>query len=142
MTQTIFRTFRHVSRYEKGIQEPVESIALGSGSCRDLAVLMIAALRSRGVAARFVSGYIHLSEDEREPHSLSGGNMHAWAQAFIPGPGWVDLDPSAGTTGNKNLARVAVGSHPNETIPLQGTWYGQASDHLAMTVAVRMNLAG
>ena len=57
MTQTIRRTFKHVARHENGIQDPLVTLALGSGSCRDLAVLMIAALRSRGIAARFVSGY-------------------------------------------------------------------------------------
>ena len=66
MTQTIRRTFRHVARHEKGIQDPIRTIALGSGSCRDLAMLMIAALRSRGTAARFVSGYVHLAEEEHE----------------------------------------------------------------------------
>jgi transglutaminase-like putative cysteine protease len=138
-TPPIFRTFRHVNRHEEGIQESVESIALRSGSCRDLAVLMMAALRSRGIAARFVSGYMRLREDESEAHSFGG--EHAWVQAFVPGPGWVDFDPSAGTTGNENLVRVAAVAHPHEAIPLQGTWYGLASDHLAMTVAVRVNLA-
>ena len=61
MTRTIRRTFKHVARHEKGIQESGTTLNLGSGSCRDLAVLMIAALRSRGIAARFVSGYLHLS---------------------------------------------------------------------------------
>jgi transglutaminase-like putative cysteine protease len=140
MTESIFRTFRHINRHEEGIQEPVESIALRSGSCRDLAVLMMAALRSRGIAARFVSGYMHLKEDEREAHSLSGGNTHAWVQAFVPGPGWVDFDPSAGTTSNENLVRVAAVAHPHEATPLRGTWYGHASDHLAMTVSVKVAL--
>jgi transglutaminase-like putative cysteine protease len=141
MTQTIFRTFRHVNRHEEGIQEPLESIALRSGSCRDLAVLMMAALRLRGIAARFVSGYVHLNEGEHGNEVLNGGNTHAWLQAYIPGPGWVDFDPSAGTVGNKNLVRVAAVAHPDEAIPLQGTWYGDLSDHLAMTVAVKVNLA-
>src|SRR5271170_4025667 len=74
VTQTIRRTFRHVARHEKGIQEPVRTIAVGSGSCRDLAILMIAALRSRGIAARFVSGYVHLAGEEREDeHQMTGG---------------------------------------------------------------------
>ena len=61
MTRTIRRTFKHVARHQKGVQDPLHTLALGSGSCRDLAVLMIAALRSRGIAARFVSGYVHLA---------------------------------------------------------------------------------
>jgi transglutaminase-like putative cysteine protease len=140
MTQSIFRTFRHVNRYEEGIQKPTESIALKSGSCRDLAVLMIAVLRSRGITARFVSGYMHLSDGEQEDQLINGGNTHAWLQAYVPGPGWVDFDPSAGTVGNDNLVRVAAVAQPHEALPLQGTWYGHALDYLAMTVAVKINL--
>jgi transglutaminase-like putative cysteine protease len=138
MTRTIKRTFKHVSRHQKGVQDPVRTLALGSGSCRDLAVLMIEALRSRGIAARFVSGYVHLAEDDDDDDEISGGNTHAWVQVYVPGPGWVDFDPSGGVAGNRNLVRVAVVPHPSEAIPLQGTWYGSASDHRSMKVAVKV----
>ena len=105
MTQTIKRTFKHVARHEKGIQHPVRTLKLASGSCRDLAVLMIAALRSLGIATRFVSGYLHLADDDDR---VTGGNTHAWVQVYVPGPGWVDFDPSSGMVGNQNLVRVAV----------------------------------
>jgi transglutaminase-like putative cysteine protease len=143
MTRTIRQTLGHVARREKGIQDPIRTIALGSGSCRDLAVLMIAALRSRGIAARFVSGYLHLGveENQEDEHPITGGNTHAWVQAYVPGPGWVDFDPSAGVVGNQNLIRVAVVEYPRDAIPLQGTWHGSASDHLAMEVAVRVKAA-
>jgi transglutaminase-like putative cysteine protease len=139
ITRTMMRTFRHVSRHEKGIQAPVRTLTLGSGSCRDLAVLMIAVLRARGIAARFVSGYLHLPDDDDD--CVAGGNTHAWVQVYVPGPGWVDFDPSAGTVGNENHVRVAVARHPSEAIPLQGTWYGTAADHLAMKVAVKVTAA-
>jgi len=139
MTRTIRRTFKHISRHEKGIQAPATTLKLGRGSCRDLAVLMIAALRARGIAARFVSGYLHLADDD---HDLTaGGNTHAWVQVYVPGPGWIDLDPSAGTVGNENLIRVAVARDPREAIPLQGTWFGSAADHLAMKVAIKVKAA-
>jgi transglutaminase-like putative cysteine protease len=144
MTQTIKQTIEHVSRHEEGIQDPVQTLALKRGSCRDVAVLMIAALRSRGIAARFVSGYVHLVDDEDdeddvvEEDEIAGGNTHAWVQVYLPGPGWVDFDPAAGVTGNQNLIRVAAVQHPREAIPLQGKWYGSPSDHLAMSVAVRV----
>ncbi len=140
MTRTIMRTFKHVSRHEKGIQDPVCTLNLGSGSCRDLAVLMITALRARGIAARFVSGYLHLTDDD-DDDCASGGNTHAWVQVYVPGPGWVDFDPSGGIVGNENLIRVAVAHHPCEAIPLQGTWFGTAADHLAMKVAVKVTTA-
>ncbi|MGA8616445.1 MAG: transglutaminase family protein [Xanthobacteraceae bacterium] len=137
MTRTIRRTFAHAARHEKGIQDPVQTLNLGSGSCRDLAMLMIAALRSRGIAARFVSGYLHLPDDD-DDQTVTGGNTHAWVQVYVPGPGWVDFDPSGGIVGNRNLVRVAVVHHPREAIPLQGTWFGSVSDHLAMKVAVKV----
>jgi len=140
MTRTIMRTFKHVSRHENGIQAPIWTLNLGSGSCRDLAVLMIAALRARGIAARFVSGYLHLTDDN-DDDCAAGGNTHAWVQVYVPGPGWVDFDPSAGIVGNENLIRVAVAHHPSEAIPLQGTWFGTAADHLAMKVAVKVTTA-
>jgi transglutaminase-like putative cysteine protease len=134
ITQTIRRTFRHVARHEKGIQVPVQTLTLGSGSCRDLAVLMIEALRSLGIAARFVSGYLHLGDDDQ----VTGGNTHAWVQAHVPGWGWVDFDPSSGKVGNQNLVRVAAVHDPREAIPLQGSWVGSISDHLAMKVSVKV----
>ena len=134
LTQTINQNFKHVTRHEKGTQDPIKTLKLGSGSCRDLAVLMIAALRSLRIAARFVSGYLNLDDGDR----VTGGNTHAWAQVYVPGPGWVDFDPSSGVVGNQNLVRVAVVREPREAIPLQGTWIGTASDHLAMNVAVKV----
>lgn len=138
MTQTIRRTFKHVARHEKGIQDPVQTLKLASGSCRDLAAFMIAALRSLGITARFVSGYLHLADDDGDDDHIAGGNTHAWVQACVPGRGWIDLDPSSGMVGNENLVRVAVVHEPREAIPLQGTWIGASSDHLAMKVAVKV----
>jgi transglutaminase-like putative cysteine protease len=139
MTQTIQRTFRHGARHQKGTREPAETLDLASGACRDLASLMIAGLRSLGIAARFVSGYLNTADPDDD--SLTGGNTHAWMQAYVPGPGWVDFDPSSGLVGNENLVRVAVVHEPREAIPLEGTYIGYASDHLAMNVAVKVAAA-
>jgi transglutaminase-like putative cysteine protease len=136
MAQTINRTFKHGPRHDKGIQDPVQTLELMSGSCRDFAMLMIAALRSLGFGTRFVSGYRHLGSDG--DGLVTGGNTHAWVQVYVPGPGWVDFDPSSGRVGNEDLVRVAVVQEPREAIPLQGTWVGAASDHLAMKVAVQV----
>jgi transglutaminase-like putative cysteine protease len=136
MTQTINRSFRHLARHEEGTQDPALTLQLASGSCRDLAVFMIAALRSLGFAARFVSGYLHLADDDDDRDT--GGNTHAWVQVYLPGPGWVDCDPSSGMVGNQNLVRVAVVREPRGAIPLQGTWIGTPSDYLAMKVTIKV----
>jgi transglutaminase-like putative cysteine protease len=127
LTPTINQNFKHVAGREKGTQDPIKTLKLGSGSCRDLAVLMIGALRSLGIAARFVSGYLNLDDDDDD--RVTGGNTHAWVQVYVPGPGWVDFDPSSGTVGNQTLcawrscaSRVkqsryrARGLGPNRTI--------------------------
>ena len=135
LTNGINRTFRHVRRNEKGTQGPLQTLELESGSCRDFAMLMIEAVRSVGMAARFVSGYLHIPADDDEPY-VGGGNTHAWAQVYLPGPGWVNFDPSNGIVGNRDLVRVAVVRDPREAIPLHGTWTGFPSDYLGMNVEV------
>jgi len=137
VTRTINTSFKHEARHEKGIQHPLRTLALWTGCCRDLAVLMIAALRSLGIAARFVSGYLHVSDDDEDDDAV-GGNTHAWVQAYLPGPGWVDFDPSSGVVGNLRHVRVAVVQEPHEAIPLQGTWVGAKSDCLGMSVTVKV----
>jgi len=136
LNQTIKRTFTYVTRHERGVQDPMLTLRRGSGSCRDLAVLLIEAARSLGLAARFVSGYLHVADDD---DGDIGGHMHAWAQVYLPGPGWIDFDPASGVVGNRDLVRVAVVRTPSQAIPIQGTWIGFPSDHLEMRVKVRVS---
>ena len=136
MTAAIRRTIRHVARHEHGVQSPAETLRKASGCCRDVAVMMIAGVRSLGFAARFVSGYLRVRDEHGE--DLTGGNTHAWAQVHIPGAGWVDFDPSSGAIGNRDLVRVAVVDDPGAAVPLHGTYFGAASDHIGMTVAVEV----
>src|ERR1700728_2948288 len=111
LTHRINRSFKHVRRDEKGIQRPRQTLERGSGSCRDLAMLMIDAVRSLGMAARFVSGYLHIPSEDDKSYA-GGGNTHAWAQVHLPGPGWIDFDPSNGIVGNRDLVRVAAVAAP------------------------------
>ena len=94
LTWTIQKTFIHVAQHEKGIQHPLHTLKIGCGSCCDLAMLMIEAVRSLGMAARFVSGYLHVPHDNKG--DALGGNAHVWVQVYLPGCGWVDFDPSNG----------------------------------------------
>jgi len=129
LSQAIHCAFRYRRREAKGVQPPLETLRLGHGSCRDFAMLMIDASRALGLAARFASGYLILSSDEH-------GSTHAWAQVYLPGPGWIDFDPTSGRVGKERLVTVAVAHDPQHTLPLHGTFVGSASDSLGMDVKV------
>ena len=134
MTLGIREQFLYTRRAKKGVQSPSETLQIRSGSCRDFAVLMMEATRSLGVAARFVSGYIFVpSSDTRV---TGGGATHAWMQAFLPGAGWIDFDPTNSIVGNRNLIRVAVAWSPDHVLPLWGTFRGPAGSFIGMDVNV------
>jgi transglutaminase-like putative cysteine protease len=137
ITHGIRDTFTYVSRAEMGIQDPLTTLELRSGSCRDFAILMMEAVRSLGLAARFVSGYLHLPT--RAAHRYSGGgSTHAWVQVYIPGAGWMEFDPTNGIVGNQDLIRVAVARDPIQAVPIWGTWTGFPSASLGFTVEVQI----
>jgi transglutaminase-like putative cysteine protease len=127
--------FVYTRRSEKGIQSPSETLESRGGSCRDFAVLMMEAVRSLGLAARFVSGYIFVPGREAGG-TVGGGATHAWMQAYLPGTGWIDFDPTNSIVGNRNLIRVAVAWDPKQVLPLWGTFVGPASSFLGMDVTV------
>lgn len=136
LTEGIHRQFRYQRRDEKGIQEPVETIRLRRGSCRDFAMLMIEAARALGLAARFASGYLATPVDHADSAGGGHGATHAWAQIYLPAAGWIDFDPTSGAVGRKNLIVVAVVRDPSHAIPLHGTFIGFPSDPAGMDVTV------
>ena len=100
---------------------------------------MMDAVRSLGLAARFVSGYIY------SPYSgpnivgrVGGGHTHAWVRIYLPACGWVEFDPTNGIVGNADLVRVAIARYPRQAVPLHGTWDGEASDFVGMDVEVNV----
>jgi transglutaminase-like putative cysteine protease len=133
MTRGIRDQFIYTRRSEKGVQTPEETLRKQCGSCRDFAVLMMEAARSLGVAARFVSGYIFVPNDS---DGTSGGNTHAWIQAYLPGAGWIDFDPTNSIVGNRNLIRVGVAWTPDQVMPLCGTYEGSPEAFTSMDVTV------
>jgi transglutaminase-like putative cysteine protease len=135
ITLAIKKEFLYVRRSEKGVQSPSETLQSRRGSCRDFAVLMMEATRCLDLAARFVSGYIFIPERETKK-TIGGGSTHAWMQAYLPGAGWVDFDPTNSIVGNRNLIRVAVAWDPKQVLPLWGTFVGSASAFLGMDVTV------
>jgi transglutaminase-like putative cysteine protease len=138
MTHAIHERFTYVSRVEAGVQDPLMTLKLGSGSCRDFALLMMEAVRALGLAARFVSGYIAPS-GRVDLKRLGGESTHAWIEIYLPGAGWVEYDPTNGLIGSDGLIRVAVVRDPRQAVPISGTWTGFPSDFLEMTVDVAVS---
>ena len=137
MTRGIKDECRYLRRVEKGVQSPGETLRRRSGSCRDFAVLMMEAARSLGLAARFVSGYIFVPASAGGA-VVGGGATHAWMQAYLPGAGWVDFDPTNDIVGNRNLIRVAVAWDQRNALPLWGTFVGPPSCVHGMDVTVNV----
>jgi transglutaminase-like putative cysteine protease len=133
MTRRIREEFTYSHRSEQGGQSPGVTLQRGSGTCRDFAWLMIDAVRSPGLAARFVSGYIFLPRTASTT-VVGGGATHVWLQVYLPGAGWVDFDPTNSIIGNRNLVRVAW--HPARVLPLWGTFTGAPGSTLDMHVDV------
>ena len=138
ITQTIKAEFRYAARDAEGVQKPAETLELGSGSCRDFAILMIEAARTLGLAARFVSGYLY-SPATAGNGNVGGGATHAWVQIYLPGAGWTEFDPTNGIVGNRDLIRVAVVRDPAQAVPIAGSWTGSPSDFLGMDVDVTVS---
>jgi len=129
--------FTYERRYEPGTRDPALTLELKRGSCRDLALLMIEAVRSLDLAARFVSGYLYVAARDGPEH-VGGGSTHAWCQVYLPGAGWVEFDPTNGIVGNRDLIRVAVARDPSQAVPLSGTWRGDPALYLGMEVDVQV----
>lgn len=143
ITRAINQQFSYSRRYAVGVQAPAETLDLGSGSCRDLAYFMMAAARSLGLAARFVSGYLYdPTVDDPSQSSVQGaGETHAWVQVYLPGGGWVEFDPTNGLVGGENLIRIAVAREPSQAVPLSGSFFGAAGDFIDMEVKVHVRRA-
>jgi len=135
MTQAIHSKFTYSARLTIGTQSPTETLELGTGSCRDFAVLMMEAVRSLGLAARFVSGYLY---SPARGNRVGGGHTHAWVHVYLPACGWVEFDPTNGIVGNADLIRVAVARDPRQAVPLYGTWSGSPGDYEGMDVEVEV----
>lgn len=138
MMSSIRRDIAYRRRSTMGTQYPAETLNLGTGTCRDFAWLMIEALRALGFAARFVSGYIY--SPSRTRHQ-GGGATHAWVQVYLPGCGWIEMDPTNGIFGNRDLIRIAVARHPGQARPLSGSFIGKSSAYGGISVSVSVSNA-
>jgi len=129
----VHRKLKYVRREERGVQTPAETIERRTGSCRDFATLLLDAVRSQGIAARFASGYVECSAAE-----AGYASTHAWVEIYLPGHGWRGFDPTmGGETGERHVA-TGLSNHPRGVMPVVGSYFGKASEFKAMTVGVKL----
>lgn len=148
MTESIKHNFTYIAREAEGVQTAVETLNLRSGTCRDYALLMMEGVRSLGMAAHFVTGYLY---DPALDSGIGGGtnmtgNMptqgagatHAWCQVYLPGLGWVSFDPTNGRYDSPDLIRIGIARAPEQAQPLSGLIKGDPSTALGMIVDVNV----
>ena len=128
------------SRDDEGTQSPIATLDRGWGSCRDIAVLLIEAVRRLGFGARIVSGYLANQTDGFGilNGSTDAGSTHAWAEIYLPGAGWITFDPTNRTMGDFSLIPVAVARDIRQAVPVSGNFIGSSDDFLGMTVDVKV----
>ncbi len=132
------KTIHDAFEYKVGITEvhsPIDhALAEKRGVCQDFAHIMIAATRSWGVPARYVSGYLH---HRRKNQDRSGDDAtHAWIEAYLPSFGWIGIDPTNDIMAGERHIRVAVGRDYADVPPTRGTFKGDAESELAISVSV------
>jgi transglutaminase-like putative cysteine protease len=129
----IYKQIKYRRREEPGVQTPTGTLDLGTGSCRDMAVLMMEGCRAMGIATRFVSGYLNASAS-----AAGRGATHAWADVYLPDRGWTGYDPTIGERVSRKHIPIGVSAHPRGVMPVSGIFNGPPGAYEGMEVAVSM----
>ncbi|MCG6875024.1 MAG: transglutaminase family protein [Betaproteobacteria bacterium] len=141
LNQRLSREIEYLVRMEPGVQDAEETLAHGSGSCRDSGWLLVQILRHLGIAARFVSGYLVQLAGEADPSGDASGperdsvDLHAWAEAYLPGAGWIGLDPTSGLLAGECHIPLACAAAAASAAPIIGS-VGECESQLAYEASV------
>lgn len=131
LTAAVNRLVQYRRREQKGVQSPAATLALGTGSCRDLATLLMEAARNLGIAARFASGYL-----DCEATRAARGSTHAWTEIYFPELGWRGFDPTTGKRCTHQHILTGVSNHPRGVMPVSGNYIGSAEAARGLEVTV------
>lgn len=133
----IFDSIDYEPRSHGAPRTPEETLKIGKGSCRDFAALLTETLRQNGVATRLVSGFVW-EGDKPEEEKRASSAMHLWVEAFLPGAGWIGVDPTNGVLTDHHFVATAVGRRHEDVAPITGVYYSNASveSHLATSISV------
>ena len=122
INERVKRDIGYVTRMEYGIQSCEDTLRQQSGSCRDSSWLLVQVLRHLGIAARFVSGYlIQLSGSSPDAPKADSAELHAWAEAYLPGAGWIGFDPTSGLLAAEGHIPLARAVTPELAAPVTGS---------------------
>jgi len=135
INDAILAWVQYEARDDEGTQSPLVTLDRRRGSCRDIAVLMIEAVRWLGFGARIASGYL-INRNTGMVGSNGTGSTHAWVEIFLPGAGWITFDPTNRTIGDFSVIPVAVARDIKQAQPVSGSYAGEAEDFLSMAVEV------
>lgn len=133
LVEEIHAYWKYEVRHEVGVWEPGFTFEEKKGSCRDLAWMLVHLLRSCGLAARFVSGYAF------NPELEEGHELHAWTEVYLPGAGWVGLDPSLGLLTDHHYIPLACSAFVALAAPVLGNYGGTADSYLETFVSLSVD---
>jgi transglutaminase-like putative cysteine protease len=137
MNEWIHNNITYERREEGEAFSPEETLLRGSGACRDTAVLLATALRQRGLASRLASGFLWESASDPGGRKAESA-LHAWTEVYLPGAGWLALDPSNGVFADHHYLTAAVGLLPGDIAPVEGSYYGDRTIPGRLTTALRI----
>jgi transglutaminase-like putative cysteine protease len=132
LNRGVRESIAYARRETKGVQTPGETLRKKSGSCRDMATLLLEALRALDFPARFASGYLHCRASE-----AGHASTHAWAEVYLPEIGWIGYDATTGQPTSTNHVVTGVSNHPRGVMPITGSFFGDSKNYTEMKITVR-----